>query len=505
LKRLGPFFLPILSGLAGFASFPRIALGHLAWIALVPLALFIARSGTLRRAFLGGFLCGAGQFFPLLVWIPGVLVRYGGVPAPLGWLMYTALVAGLACCPGGAALVTVLSRPALGRVSLLAFPFAWVSMELVRNYAVLGGFPWLQIGYSQSDYMPIVQLADLTGVYRVSFLTVWVNASLALVLAEGRGPGAFAPLGIGAALVVSSVAYGRAALARWDRVEPRFTAALFQGNIAPDDPEPLAAWKFGRGYVEMADALGASRIDLAVLPESPVSSSFESDPSYRSAVERLAARFSLGLIFNNTAAGPGERWFNSAYFLTGRGEPAGRYDKVHLVPFGEYVPLRRLFFFAESITRDVGDFTPGASVHTVALDGHRVGALVCFEAIFPELARELVRDGGELLVNLTNDGWYGPSAAPYQHLAMARWRAVENRRYLLRAANSGVSAVIAPTGRIERSTNLFAREVCLGRFAFLSGRTPYASRGDAAAIVCAIIALGVSAAGAWKRRGPKRL
>src|SRR5437773_2452768 len=182
LKRLGPFFLPILSGLAGFASFPRIALGHLAWIALVPLALFIARSGTLRRAFLGGFLCGAVQFFPLLVWFPG-----------------------------GAALVTVLSRPALGRVSLLAFPFAWVSMELVRNYAVLGGFPWLQIGYSQSDYLPIVQLADLTGVYGVSFLIVWVNASLALVLAEGRGPRAFAPLGIGAALVVSSVAYGRAA------------------------------------------------------------------------------------------------------------------------------------------------------------------------------------------------------------------------------------------------------------------------------------------------------
>jgi apolipoprotein N-acyltransferase len=134
-----------------------------------------------------------------------------------------------------------------------------------------------------------------------------------------------------------------------------------------------------------------------------------------------------------------------------------------------------------------------------------VGALVCFEAVFPELARELVRNGGELLVNLTNDGWYGRSAAPYQHLAMARWRAVENRRYLLRAANSGVSAVIAPTGRIERRTDLFAREVCLGRFAFLSGRTLYASRGDACAIVCAIIALGVSAAGAWKRCGPKRL
>jgi apolipoprotein N-acyltransferase len=501
------FLLPILSGLLAQASFPPLSFGLAAWVALTPLAFFLARCRRARSAFLGGLLHGLAQFFPLLIWIPPVLARFGGVSVPAAWLLYALMIVYLACYPGAAAALTVAAARGGARLWLFTLPFAWVALELVRNYALFGGFPWLQLGYSQTELLALAQTADLTGVYGVSFLVVWMNAALVFALVERRaGARSLLPLAGGVAAVALCAAYGTAALRKWDRVEPSMTAALLQGNIALDDTDPLSAWKFGQGYLEMAEALGGRRAELAVLPESPVSASFERDPEYGSIVRRLAARFPLGVIFNNTGAGepgPEERWFNSAYFVSNRGETVGRYDKVHLVPFGEYVPLRRVFFFAESITRDIGDFTPGTSVRPVAVDGHRVGAIICFEAVFPELSRALVKGGAELLVNLTNDGWYGRSAAPYQHLAMARWRAIENRRYLLRAANSGISAVVAPSGRIVRRSGLFTRETLVGDFAFVRDLTFYTRRGDLFALACVIISAGIGAGAVLARPGSR--
>jgi apolipoprotein N-acyltransferase len=195
-------------------------------------------------------------------------------------------------------------------------------------------------------------------------------------------------------------------------------------------------------------------------------------------------------VFNNIA--DTERagktvYFNSAYFLDREGKPLARYDKIHLVPFGEYIPLRRLFFFAETITKDVEDFTPGAGYVLAPLEGRPVNALICFEAVFPELARRFVRDGSQLIVNLTNDAWYGWTAAPFQHLAMSRWRAIENRRYMLRAANSGISAIVRPTGGLQAVTGLFREEICVGFFAFSSAQSIYTRFGDVFVLACAII------------------
>jgi apolipoprotein N-acyltransferase len=303
------------------------------------------------------------------------------------------------------------------------------------------------------------------------------------------------------------VLYGAASLERLGRIEPDRTAALLQGNLAFEDPGALLAWKSREGYVELAAGLSGQPVDLGVLPESPAPLSYQGDAPYREVLRGLARRFTLGLIFNNTRfAGREEsaEYYNSAYFLSAAGEEAGRYDKTHLVPFGEYVPLARLFFFAQSITKDVSAFTPGSALAPVVLGGHAIGGIICFESIFPDIARGLVRGGGELLVNLTNDAWYGATAAPRQHLAMARWRAVENRRYLLRAANSGISAVIAPSGRIESATPLFTRGVCVGRFAFLSERSLYTRRGDAFAWLCVIISVLAGGAALWRPAGRSR-
>jgi apolipoprotein N-acyltransferase len=265
---------------------------------------------------------------------------------------------------------------------------------------------------------------------------------------------------------------------------------MLQGNLSFDEPEGVLASKFQHGYVRMASQIPASSADLLVLPESPSPLTFQYDMAYRQTIQDLARRFRYGVIFNNIsfADGHGERrYFNSAYFVDGEGREAGRYDKIHLVPFGEYIPWSRIFFFTETVTKDVGAFSAGNAFQIVNMGGHPLNAVICFEIVFPDLVREFIRNGSQLIVNLTNDGWFGDTAAPHQHLAMARWRAVENRRFLIRAANTGISAVVEPTGRIQVRTGLFREEVCVGNFAFLSAPTFYSRHGDLLAIGCAII------------------
>jgi apolipoprotein N-acyltransferase len=296
-------------------------------------------------------------------------------------------------------------------------------------------------------------------------------------------PGAAGLLGV-------CLAYGGQSLHRWEGLSPRYTAALLQGNISADDPDDIMRYKFEQGYLLMAAGLKEPGVDLLVLPESPAPMSFQSDPEYRRRLQDLARHYRLGIAFSNIAfpEAPGDqRYFNSAYFLDKDGGLRGRYDKIHLVPFGEYVPLKSMFYFMQSITQEVSDFSPGGEFLVVDTPAGRMNAIICFEAVFPDLVRRFVTEGSQLIVNMTNDGWYGDSAAPYQHLAMARWRAVENRRYLLRAANSGISAIVDPTGRILASTRLLRKDICIGRFDFIPWQSFYARRGDLVAELCAII------------------
>jgi apolipoprotein N-acyltransferase len=487
-------FLPALTGLLLMASFPRTDQGYLAWVAFVPLIAFVSQTKTRKGAFCGGFAAAAITLSLLLVWIPEVLSHYGGMPTALAWVAYGLMVAMLACYP---AIACVLAKHWIlrgGESFLLLFPFIWIIFEYALSISPFGGFPWLLAGYSQSRYIHLIQIADITGIYGVSFLILMVNTAIAWILLHRsfRFP-CWAPLLAAALLIAACLLYGRISPQHWEKAHPRFQVAMLQANLSIDDPEQVQIAKFRSEYARMANSLKEAVVDLLVLPEAPTPVLFQSDPIYRKNLEMLAGRYALGLIFNNinySEIKGEERYSNSAFFLDGNGKLTGIYDKMHLVPFGEYIPLKRVFFFSESITKDVGEFYPGNNRKIIKMGDRPSNAIICFEAVFPDFVRRFVNDGSQLIVNLTNDGWYGDSAAPYQHLAITRFRAVENRRYLLRATNSGISAVIEPSGRIQSSTGLLQEAICEGRFAFLAEKTFYARYGDVFIFLCAIISCG---------------
>jgi apolipoprotein N-acyltransferase len=487
-------FLPVLTGVLAWASFPKLNQGLLSWAALVPLLFYLVQTQTTSSAFLGGLIAGVVQFLALLYWIPRVLILYGGTPAPVAWGLFVLMAVILGCYPAAVCALTRYCMNRGGTGFLLMFAPTWITLEYVRSRFPFGGFPWLLLGYAQTDSPRLLQVADLAGVYGISFLIAWVNTALVWTwLHRKDGWRAWGPIVSASVLLAASLAYGSAALRQWDQVPPKYSAALLQGNLSVDEPESTLAEKYKEGYARMADKLGSTRVDLLILPESPTPLFFQYDRDYRETMQAVARHFPLGMVFNNIRFRDGNetgKYFNSAFFLDCNGTKIGVYDKIHLVPFGEYIPCKSVFWFSETISKDVGDFQPGDTYLTVPLFGHAVNAIICFEAIFPDLCREFVRMGSELIVNLTNDGWYGNTSAPYQHLAMARWRAVETRRYLLRAANTGITAIIEPTGRIQVQSTLFKQEIAIGKFSFLTGQTFYVRHGGSLLILCAIILFG---------------
>ncbi len=485
--------MPALTGILLAASFPKVELGFLAWIAFIPLIAFIRRSPNGFSAFCGGFTAGVVHLFFLQIWIPDVLARYGGLSEALSWIAYGLMLVLLSIFPGAACLAAKSLVRRGGDSFLFSLPCLWAAMEYALNYFPFGGYPWILTGYSQSGFLRLIQIADLTGVYGVSFLVLFFNTAVYYTaLHRKRGAAGAGPLIAAALLILLSSVYGGFSLRRWDAVQPNFRAALLQANISYEESATAMLDKFERGYVRMADRLKYSP-DLLLIPESPSPVLFETGSSYRQALERLATRFPMGLIFNNVREEPSEsgaKYFNSAYFLDRNGNLTHVYDKIHLVPFGEYVPLQGLLRFFRIVSKDVSFFSQGRDYRVVELDGRPANAVICFEIVFPGLVRRFVREGSRLILNLTNDGWYGDSSAPFQHLAIARWRAIENRRYLLRAANTGVSSIIEPTGRMQTSTGILQEATCEGRFAFIEHKTFYARYGDVFIFVCAIIALG---------------
>lgn len=483
--------LPVLTGIILAVSFPRASQGYLAWVAFIPLIAFVFKTRTIARAFVGGFIAEAIALFILMIWIPDVLIRYGGLPAALAWIAFGLMVAMLACYPAAACALTKHLAKRGGDFCFLLFPAVWIVLEFAQSFSPFGGLPWLLAGYSQSDYLSLIQIADIVGVYGISFVILWAGTAIVWLALHKRNKRiACVPAITAVLLIAACFIYGRISLHRWENAGGNFRAAVLQGNISFDDPEPVLADKFQHGYVKMADRLKPGGTDLLILPESPSPVSFQYDPTYRLVLEELAQRYSLGLIFNNIRSAEtedGAQYFNSAYFLDGKGVQTGIYDKIHLVPFGEYIPLKKLFFFAETITKDAGSFYPGKDYKVIKIGDRPANAIICFEAVFPDLVRRFVRQGSQLIINLTNDGWYGDSAAPYQHFAIARLRAVENRRFLIRAANSGISGIIGPGGNVQSSTGLLQEAIGEGHFAFLEEKTIYTRYGNVFVFLCAII------------------
>ena len=316
--------LPVLTGFLIIASFPRAGLGYIAWVAYIPLISFVFAAGTSARAFLGGFTAGAISLFGLLIWIPDVLIRYGGLSATLAWIAFGLMVSMLACYPATACALTKYLTRRGGTAFFLLFPAIWVIFEYAQSLSPFGGLPWVLAGYSQSDYLSIIQIADMVGIFGVSFIILWAGTAFVWIMrCGGKAMRAYVPLLAAVLLISACLMYGRISLRHWENGPAEYRAAMLQGNLSFDDPEHVLAEKFQRGYVRMADTLKPGDADLLVLPESPSPVSFQYEDSYRRVLEDLAPAVSARPDFQQHPLRGNSGWSRSIsiapIFWTGTG------------------------------------------------------------------------------------------------------------------------------------------------------------------------------------------
>jgi apolipoprotein N-acyltransferase len=498
--------LAALSGLLLALSFPKFGHGAVAWIALAPLLIALpgTRGWTAVRL---GYVTGAVSALGLLYWTALVVIQYGGLSLTVGILVMTLLCLAVASFPALFAWLVARWLSAFGLRALLAAPLAWVATEVLRAYAFFR-FPWCLLGYSQYQHLPFIQIASYTAVYGVSFVLAESAALLAYVAveADGRRRRA-AALGL-LAMIGALFFFGLVVLYRPLPVDGVVRVGLVQANIAQDEKwDPASAeTNIGR-HVDLTKAAAGRGARLVVWPESAVPYRFDENVALADGLRALSRDLGLYLLFGNDdrslGGEEGPRYYVGAKMLAPDGDLALRYHKIRLVPFGEYVPMQPVLTLGgravAKLVQQVSDFSPGDAPRVGLLDGRRVGAFICYEAIFPDLVRQFTEEGADLLVNITNDAWYGRTSAPHQHLAMAAFRAVENGKYLVRAANTGISAVIDPRGRILERTALFVPAVLVRDVPLVPGRTFYARYGDVFAGTAFLAALLLTIQSGFRR------
>jgi apolipoprotein N-acyltransferase len=497
--------LALASGLTLALSFPNYNLPLLAWIAvaLLVLASFRAKPAI---APLYGLLHGL-VFYPIcLPWIDVVVQQYGGVGpwVSAGLLALIGIMGGIICAVFSWG-IAMGSRKGAAFACALA-PLLWVALEFARAHLPIIAFPWNLAGYAASGNLVFVQLAAVTGIYGLSFLVAAYGSLVAYAILSGRQRAWKSVLALTAVLILIAVG-GRYFL---PSVAPRFIAHLVQTNFAQSYDYP-PDWM--QVHASDLDELGQISVDAArrnpgliVWPESPAPFSLQ-DATFAARARQIAvdsgADFLVGAEdWKRDAAG---KWFatNSAVLLNPAGQRVFTYDKIHLVPFGEYVPLRRWLAFTGKLTADLGDFAAGSEYRVGPLPttvvspatGSKFGVFICYEAIFPDAVRRFTAGGAGLLINISNDGWFGRSAAPAQHLMMARVRAVENRRWLLRDTNNGFTVSVDPYGRVVAELATDIRGQLDAPYDFRSDLSLYARFGDWFAWFCilaSIVLLGMA-------------
>ncbi len=480
-----------------FLSFPKYGHGIVAWIAFVPL-LFALKQGSVKSALLTGLSAGLTFNIGLVYWATSAIVNYGHLPLPVGLAAMLLLAAYLgiyvALFCGGVAYLKERGVPQAASAPLL-----WTSLEFIKSY-IFTGFPWENLAYSQYLYRPIIQVADLTGTYGVTFIIVLINIVIYDILSDTiaadrkSSPKRLAMEAGGAFLLLFILLiYGNLRINEIEREmkrSPALDIALIQGNIDQSSKwNPEYQQETLASYKSLSEHLPIAGSGLVVWPETAVPFYFQERDLKSIQIYQTAKKTGHWFLFGSPSyhkEGGGVSFYNSAFLVSPAGEIAGRYDKVHLVPYGEYVPWRKFFPFLGKLVEGAGDFSTGDGYYPLTMNNRKIGILICYEAIFPEASRAYKRSGAELLVNITNDAWFGLTSAPYQHLSMMPFRAVENRLYVVRAANTGISAVIDPTGRIESGTDLFVEAALAGQVRFVDSGTYYMAYGDSFAYLCLI-------------------
>ena len=507
-----------LSSLLQVLIFPLPGLYVLSWVAFAPLIVALLRArpvGVLEmdgsvnlqaanpgQAFLLSYISGILWYAGTCYWIYNTMHEFGGLSKPLALLalflfcLYLGLYHGLF-----GLLVSLAVGPGRdNRRALVAAPFLWVAVELART--LVTGFPWNLLGTAQVDNISLSRITTWTGVYGVSFEIMLVNVAVAAAfLVPRKRRKTLLVASLAAAAVLQAGRLVEAPVLPTDH-----TALLVQENIPVD-----ANWTrdaFERTLRELTDLSvkaasrsGASdstrdKVDLIVWPESPAPF-FTNDPLFRAPVSETARETRTWVVTGGIGSTPvtqsgrsASQVFNSAALISPSGDWTARYDKVHLVPFGEYLPFPRLFSFAGGLTKEVGEFQKGASRAALDAGSTRLGIFICYESVFPGEVREFADQGAQVLVNLSNDGWYGDSGAYAQHLNQTRMRAIENDRWLLSATNTGVTASIDPYGRTVARLPRKERGALVAPYALTSVTTFYTRHGDWFCWLCAIISAG---------------
>jgi apolipoprotein N-acyltransferase len=366
-----------------------------------------------------------------------------------------------------------------------------VALEYLRSFLITG-FPWANLGYSQYLNLPFIQVADLTGPYGPCFVIVLVNATLFCVLRQwSRKTFPFKEVIITAIILLGFLIYGylrMGAVGRNTIQNPPLKIGLVQGNI-----DQSIKWdeSFQREtlqiYEKLSFKVAEEKPDLIIWPETATPFFFQDAKKYQPLILDIPKKIHTFLLFGTpsyTIHQGKVNHHNSAYLVSPSGELIGKYDKIHLVPFGEYVPMQDLLFFIGSLGEGIGDFKPGKEIFNFALPQGKFGVLICFEIIFPDLCRKFVKRGANFLVTITNDAWFGRTSAPYQHFSMAAFRAVENRVFVARAANTGITGFIDPTGKILKEGRIFTEEAMSGTVRLSSQKTFYTLYGDVFAWIC---------------------
>jgi apolipoprotein N-acyltransferase len=504
------------------------------WIALLPLLWALLGNNktgnplTLRQGAVLGHVCGVIWYLGNCYWIYQTMYLYGGLAKPIaaGILVLFCLYLGLYHALFGT-LIAAFRRRFGRQATLILVPFAWVAVELAR--ARITGLPWDPLGNTQVDNRLLTRLAPITGVYGLSFVIAAVNAlwlSRIRIREHRFTRPALTVAGVGIILLYIA---GLRLIANPEATPTTATATLVQENIevgaANTGPQPTTQQflesfaylsrypspRFLLGIPELPDTPSVYLIrnqppvegadpsaptptptDLIVWPESPAPFA-DNDQQIRSALSALAREAQVPVIAGNigfepdTTSKSGYTLYNRASFITPDGTFAGHYDKMHLVPFGEYVPYKEFFFFAKDLLNEVGTFEPGAQRTIFKTGGHNYGVFICYESIFGDEMRHYAQQGADVLVNISNDGWYGNTSAAWQHLNMVRMRAIENHRWILRSTNTGVTAAINPYGRVTAAAPRHQRTSIRVHFAYEDYLTFYSRHGDLFAYACAFI------------------
>ncbi len=499
-KKLLPVLPAIVSGILIALSFPAADLSFLAWVAFVPLLHSLWKKQG-KEVFWSGFVFGVVYFFGTLYWIYHSITYYGGVSFVVSLCLVLLLCCYLALYPAVFSVLFIRLYRKTKLPALFIAPVLWVMLEFVRSYA-LTGFPWSSVGYSQYRTLSLIQIADITGIYGVSFLVLAVNgACVDLLLTRKRiskmplFPLSYTITGFILLLLLISAAYGYS-LFRLSELRPGNTCSIsvIQGNIEQDRKwEPSYQQEVMAVYENLSREALSAKPFLLVWPETAVPFYFGYDTHNTDDLLQLQKKRGSWLLFGSVLVKSRSQerteLTNSVILLDPEGKKSFTYDKIHLVPFGEYVPLRSILFFVDKLVAGIGDYVPGRQYIRAETEQGSFGTIICYEVIFPGLVRKFFATGGDFIVTITNDAWFGKTAGPYQHFSMAVFRAIENRKPVIRAANTGISGFIDSNGRIMSTSGLFTREILTENITTDGSLSFYSRFGDLFSYLCIVISI----------------